>query len=60
MDDGRGHWRCLFTIYDFREFARYARVGKAPEGAEWDWTKAQLLPEGRNVDGAAVSQDGMA
>ena len=21
--------------------------GKAPEGSEWDWTKAQLLPEGR-------------
>ena len=25
---------CLFTIY------------KAHEGSEWDWTKAQLLPEG--------------
>ena len=32
--------------------------GKAPEGSEWDWTKAQLLPEGLSADGAALSQCG--
>ncbi len=36
------------------------KAGKAPEGSEGDWIKAQLLPEGRTADGAAVSQDGMA
>ena len=29
---------------------------KAPEGSEGDWTKAELLPEGRSADGAALSQ----
>ena len=32
------------------------KEGKAPEGSEWDWTKAQLLPEGLSADGAALSQ----